>query len=123
MEELFDLFDGFLKDKGYLAMGGQIIDATIVSAPKQHNSVTRTFGSREDNETIKEGKTPEDWKSKLAKNRQKDKDARWTKKYERLYTTVKSSEMFSMRATRLRTCGPTAPIAAMRSRKSSADAA
>src|ERR1700730_9838383 len=38
VEELFDLFDGFLKDKGYLAMGGQIIDATIVSAPKQHNS-------------------------------------------------------------------------------------
>ena len=37
VEELFDLFDGLLKDKGYLAMGGQIIDATIVSAPKQHN--------------------------------------------------------------------------------------
>ena len=32
VEELFDLFDGFLKDKGYLAMGGQIIDATIVSS-------------------------------------------------------------------------------------------
>src|ERR1700720_1956572 len=57
VEELFDLFDGFLKDKGYLAMGGQIIDATIVSAPKQHNS-------GEENETIKEGETPEDWKSK-----------------------------------------------------------
>ena len=38
VEELFDLFDGFLKNKGYLARGGQIIDATIVSAPKQHNS-------------------------------------------------------------------------------------
>ena len=25
VEELFDLFDGFLKDKGYLAMGGQIM--------------------------------------------------------------------------------------------------
>ena len=72
VEELFDLFDEFLKNKGYLARGGQIIDATIVSAPKQHNS-------REDNETIKEGETPEDWKSKPAKNRQKDKDARWTK--------------------------------------------
>ncbi len=72
VEELFDLFDGFLKNKGYLARGGQIIDATIVSAPKQHNS-------REDNETLKEGETPEDWKSKPAKNRQKDKGARWTK--------------------------------------------
>jgi len=83
VEELFDLFDGFLKDKGYLAMGGQIIDATIVSAPKQHNS-------REENETIKEGETPEDWKSKLAKNRQKDKDARWTKKHERSYFGYKN---------------------------------
>jgi hypothetical protein len=53
VEELFDLFDGFLKNKGYHAMGGQIIDATIVSAPKQHNS-------REENKTIKDGKTPED---------------------------------------------------------------
>src|ERR1700682_6467170 len=56
VEKLFDLFDGFLKDKGYLARGGQIIDASIVSAPKQHNSVTRTFGSREENETIKDGR-------------------------------------------------------------------
>jgi hypothetical protein len=66
-------------------MGGQIIDATIVSAPKQHNS-------REENETIKEGKTPEDWKSKLAKNRQKDKDARWTKKHERSYFGYKAAD-------------------------------
>ncbi len=51
-----------------LAMGGQIIGATIVSALKQHNSC-------EENETIKEGKTPEDWKQKSAKNRRKDKDA------------------------------------------------
>jgi IS5 family transposase len=83
VEELFDLFDDFLKDKGYLAMGGQIIDATIVSAPRQHNS-------REENETVKDGKTPEDWKSKPAKNRQKGKDARWTKKNERSYFGYKN---------------------------------
>src|ERR1700730_899261 len=83
VEELFDLFDGFLKNKGYRAMGGQISDATIVSAPKQHNS-------REDNETIKEGETPEDWKSKPAKNHQKDKDARWTKKHDRSYFGYKN---------------------------------
>jgi DDE family transposase len=59
------------------------LDATIVSAPKQHNS-------REENETIKEGETPEDWKSKLAKNHQKDKDARWTKKHERSYFGYKN---------------------------------
>jgi hypothetical protein len=34
VEDLFDLFDRFLKAKGYLAMGGQIVDATIVSAPR-----------------------------------------------------------------------------------------
>jgi hypothetical protein len=44
--------DTHLKYKGYLAMGGQIIDAKIMSAPKQHTS-------REVNEAIKEGKTPE----------------------------------------------------------------
>ena len=59
---------------GYLAMGGQIIDATIVPAPRQRNS-------REDNAAVKAGKTPLQWKKKPAKNRQKDKDARWTKKH------------------------------------------
>ena len=84
VEELFDLFDGLLKDKGYLAMGGQFIDATIVSAPKQHNS-------GEENETIKEGETPEDWKSKPAKNRQKDKDARWTNARSSVTRTISAS--------------------------------
>ena len=32
---LFDAFDAHLKRQGYLAMGGQIIDASIVAAPKQ----------------------------------------------------------------------------------------
>ena len=38
IEALFETFDGYLKDQGYLAMGGQIIDASIVAAPKQRNS-------------------------------------------------------------------------------------
>ena len=33
VKELFKDFDGDLKAKGYLAMGGQIIDASIVSIP------------------------------------------------------------------------------------------
>src|SRR6266511_1851436 len=52
---------------------GQIIDATIVSVPKQRNT-------KEENEAIKAGKTPEGWEQQPAKNAQKDKDARWTKK-------------------------------------------
>lgn len=83
VEELFDAFDGYLKEKGYLAMGGQIIDASIVSAPKQRNS-------REENETLKAGKTPEAWEKKPAKNAQKDKDARWTKKHGRSYYGYKN---------------------------------
>jgi len=35
VEGLFNQFDAHLTERGYLAMGGQIIDATIVSAPRQ----------------------------------------------------------------------------------------
>jgi transposase, IS5 family len=83
VEALFDLFDGYLKAKGYLAMGGQIIDATIVAAPRQRNS-------RDENEAVKAGKTPEEWEKQPAKNRQKDKDARWTKKHGRSHFGYKN---------------------------------
>jgi len=73
VEELFAAFDGHLKDQGWRAMGGQIIDASIVPVPKQRNS-------RDENATIKEGKTPEDWENTPAKRSQKDTYARWTKK-------------------------------------------
>jgi transposase, IS5 family len=33
---------------------------------------------------------PEDWQKKPAKNRQKDKEARWTKKHERSYSGYKN---------------------------------
>ena len=55
-------------------MGGQIMDASIVSVPRQRNS-------RDDNEQIKKGELPEAWADKPAKRRQKDSDARWTKKH------------------------------------------
>ena len=74
VDKLFRLFDAYLKDQGYLAMGGQIIDATIVPAPRQRNS-------RDDNAQVKAGETPPEWEAHPAKNRQKDKDARWTKKH------------------------------------------
>jgi IS5 family transposase len=74
MKTLFDKFDVYLRDNGYLAMGGQIVDASIVEVPRQHNR-------REENEKIKAGEAPEDWNDKLHKKRQKDMDARWTKKH------------------------------------------
>ena len=74
IEKLFDRFDQHLGAQGYIARGGQIVDATIVAVPRQRNT-------RKENEAIKRGQTPEDWEKKPAKNRQKDKDARWTKKH------------------------------------------
>ena len=74
VKSLFGTFDGYLRASGYLAMGGQIVDASIVPVPKQRNT-------REENEAIKAGKTPESWNAKPHKKRQKDIDARWTKKH------------------------------------------
>jgi IS5 family transposase len=83
VKTLFDRFHRHLDAKGYIARGGQIIDATIVNAPKQRNS-------SEENEAIKAGKTPEGWEQKPAKNAQKDKDARWTKKHGKSYYGYKN---------------------------------
>ena len=73
IDKLFERFGQHLEAEGYIARGGQIIDATIVPVPKQRNT-------KEENEAIKAGKTPEGWEQQPAKNAQKDKDARWTKK-------------------------------------------
>ena len=43
IEALFEDFDGHLEKQGYLAMGGQIIDASIVAVPKQRNSRERSI--------------------------------------------------------------------------------
>ena len=83
IDKLFERFGQHLQAQGYLARGGQIIDATIVSAPKQRNS-------RDENDKVKAGQAPEDWEKKPAKNRQKDKDARWTKKHGRSYYGYKN---------------------------------
>jgi IS5 family transposase len=55
VEQLFDAFDGYLREQGYLAMGGQLIDASIVAAPKLRSS-------REENEAIKAAHPPPEWK-------------------------------------------------------------
>lgn len=73
IKPLFEQFEAILSENGFAAQKGQIIDATIVSAPKQRNN-------REENKQIKEGETPEEWDSQPNKKRQKDVDARWTKK-------------------------------------------
>jgi hypothetical protein len=56
------------------AKGGQIVDATMIQAPRQHNS-------QDEKAAIKAGEIPEAWKDNSAKRAQKDRDARWTVKY------------------------------------------
>lgn len=57
----------------YTAQGGQIVDATLIPVPKQHNS-------EDENKQIKQGELPKSWQDKPHKGFQKDTDARWTKK-------------------------------------------
>ena len=74
IDNLFARFDKHVSRSGYLAKGGQIVDATIIQAPRQHNS-------HDEKEAIKAGEIPDEWQDKPAKLAQKDRDARWTVKY------------------------------------------
>jgi IS5 family transposase len=75
LDTLFGDFDRQLKERGYLPMGGQIVDATLVAAPKQRNTEAERMA-------VKEGKSAaEIWPDEPAKARQKDTDARWTLKF------------------------------------------
>jgi transposase, IS5 family len=56
---------------GSIPMAGQIVDASLVSAPRQRNTAAEKA-------EIKAERVPPDWKDKPAKLRQKDRDARWT---------------------------------------------
>ena len=83
IDKLFERFGQHLEARGYIARGGQLVDATIVAVPRQRNS-------RDENEQVKAGETPKDWKKRPSKNRQKDKDARWTKKHGRSFFGYKN---------------------------------
>jgi IS5 family transposase len=86
IDVLFARFDAHLRDRGYLAMGGQMIDALIIAAPRQRT----TDAEKAD---LKAGRVPEDWAANPAKLRQKKfangtpmiretlaNDGRWTLK-------------------------------------------
>jgi len=74
IQPLFERFDAALRASGFIAMGGQIVDASLIAAPKQRNT-------EDEKKDLKEGRIPEDWKARPAKLRQKDRDARWTVKF------------------------------------------
>ena len=74
LKRVMKAFDWQLHKKGYIPMSGQIVDASLVPAPRQRN----TDGEQQ---AIKDGKTAaEIWPNEPAKAAQKDTDARWTLK-------------------------------------------
>lgn len=81
VKKLFERFDKFLRQSGFTARKGQIVDASIVPAPRQRNN-------RDENKQIKDGQVPEGWSEN--KKRQKDTDARWTKKNGKNYYGYKN---------------------------------
>ena len=82
MDALFEDFDSYLKSQGYRAMGGQIVDASLVAGPIQRNS-------RADNKPIAVS-YPMPGPTKPATRRQKDTDARWTKKHGKPHDSYKN---------------------------------
>jgi IS5 family transposase len=69
IERLFARFDALLREQGILAMGGQIVDATIVQARPARLTA-------DEKAALRRGDTPEDWPP--ARRAQIDRDARWT---------------------------------------------
>lgn len=70
VEKLFTLLDKTLTKRGVILNKGKMVDASIVEVPIQRNS-------REENQQLNKGITPENWKDNPDKLRQKDVDAKW----------------------------------------------
>lgn len=85
MRELFECFNAALELAGYHAADGQMVDSTFVLTRIQRNS-------RDENATLKRNETPAAWQEDkaTAKLRQKDVDARWTKKRNQSYYGYKN---------------------------------
>ncbi|GBR21436.1 transposase [Komagataeibacter nataicola NRIC 0616] len=79
-----------LRNAGYLPMSGQILDATLVAAPKERNI-------NDEKTDLREGRVSQDWQDKLSKLFHKDRHARRTLKF----TKAKRQEDGSMPATDL----------------------
>ena len=76
MRELLEAFNAQLAARGYVARDGQMIDSSFTLVPIQRST-------RDENAQLKAGETPAEWEedAATAKLRQKDVDARWTKKH------------------------------------------
>ena len=74
LERVVKAFDWQRHKKGYIPMSGQIVDASLMPAPRQRNT-------DDEDQAIKAGKTAREiWPNEPNKAAQKDVDARWTLK-------------------------------------------
>ena len=97
-ERLSGRFDTTLRQSGYIAMSGQIVNASLIAAPRQRNT-------NEEKAAIKAGRVPDNWKDKPAKLRQKDQDARWTVKFAEAKPREDGSDTASRQSSRnFQTC-------------------
>ena len=71
--KLFAAFGQHLESKNLIAREGSIIDASFIEAPRQRND-------RDQNQRIKQGERPGEFDANPAVGRQKDSEARWSKK-------------------------------------------
>jgi IS5 family transposase len=76
--KLFEAFRQILENQGLIAREGSIIDASFVDAPRQRNT-------REENQRIKNGERPAEFDENPSVGRQKDSQARWTKKNQEIH--------------------------------------
>jgi len=83
VEKLFKMFERHLSEAGLTGQAGKIIDASFVDVPRQRNS-------REENEIIKGGGVPVVFGENENRLRQKDVEARWTKKGEEVHYGYKN---------------------------------
>ena len=81
-KSVFDAVNRQLAKHGYIARGGQIIDANIVQVPKQSMS-------KEEKSIVEDNAMLADWSP--PRRRQKDIEARWTKKHGKCYFGCKLS--------------------------------
>lgn len=85
IDGLFKRFDEVLRASGFLAMSGQIVDATIVATPTQRNTI-------EEKKAIKAGRIPDTWEQNPARLVHNDRDARWTVKHTNAKPQVKKTD-------------------------------
>jgi len=88
---IFEVFQQQLHQHGYIPRGGQVVDATLIPVPIQRNT-------KEENKLIKSNVVPIYWASNENKLRQKDTDARWSKKHSKSHYGYKTSINIDKRA-------------------------